>query len=853
VPSIRRPIALLATLAMLQGSAAAGATPAAAPSAAPPVSRHVTLHARMADDPPYSACTAYVHPDGREYAVVGTSSGTTIVNVTDPDAPYEVGFIPGLASQWREMKSYRQWIYIGSEATGSGIQIVRMTDPENPVLVGLYSGSFNRTHTLAVDTTRALLIANGTRFGNVSAGMRVLRIDDPEAPVEIGVYGDDYVHDSWVRNDTLYAHCIQSGVARIFDLGDPYLPREITAWSYPNSATHSGETSRDGQWLYLCDERNYSTLKVFDMRNPFVHELTHEVAVNPLAIVHNVHVKADTAFVSWYTEGIRLFDVSEPSLPVEWGWYDTYGGFSGGFHGVWEVAHFPSGTFIGSDITGGLHVFRADPNYGTVKVVVTDGSHQPIAGADVVRVGAVVAPGGSGGGDSTRTQARGWAGLALDPGAHALRISKFGYTTETLPVNVTRGSRAAHDVTLLAAPSTPAGGTVVRLGDGEPLPAATITAAETPLRATSSIDGRYSLGAIPAGRYRTRCERAGYAPLDRELDAVVGTPLDTTWELLSAAWYDSCDTDRGWSTFTTGDHATTGAWERAAPLGTYNPGAPGLAGGHHGVRRPALGPQHEGHEEGIDAMAVGPVAPPADASPGPGGFCFVTGNGPAGGDVNLNDVDGGRTTLTSPLFDLTGMDDPVIGYERWYSMSSPGEPDSMLVELSVDGAAWVTARSIRESDPAWRFESVRVKDHLTPGAATQIRFVAQDDGPGGIVEAGIDDVTIWDASLVPGPPVPPTPPAPEAPAVLDTPRPNPARASATTWLRLARPGTARVDVFDVAGRRVATLWDGPAPAGALPLEWRGEDARSGRAASGVYWIRATAEGRVLLRRVVWVR
>lgn len=839
-------IPLLALSILTAAATSAGASVLASP----PISRNVTLHARLADYPVYSACTAYVHPDGREYAVVGTGGGTSIVNVTNPDNCYEVGFIPGSTSQWREMKSYRQWIYISTEAPGSGIQIVRMTDPEHPVLVKFWISSFDRAHTLAVDSTRALLIANGTRLGNIATGMRVMSIEDPENPVEIGFYGNDYVHDSWVRNDTLYAHCIQSGIARLFDLSEPTLPTEITAWGYPNAATHSGETSRDGRWLYICDERNYSTLKVFDMSSPYFHELTEERTVNPLAIVHNVHVKADTAFVAWYTEGVRLFDLAEPSLPTEWGWYDTYAGFSGGFHGVWEVAYFPSGTFIASDIGGGLFVFRADPDYGTVKLVVHDGAFQPIAGADVVRSGAAVAPGGSGGGDSTRTQARGYARLALSPGDHELIVSKFGFTTARVPATVSRGSRATIDVMLLPAPSSPAGGSVVRLGDEVPIPDAGIHAVGTPLRALSAADGGYTLGAVPVGSYRFQCARPGYAPLERTGDVSAGVDRDDRWDLLPAAWYDSCDTDRGWSFFTTGDHAGTGIWERGLPRGTSNPNLSAVV--PHQAREPRLAPNHEGEEEGVDALAIGPVAPGHDASPDGSGACFVTGNAAPESDVSGDDVDGGRTTLTSPPFDLTGMDDPTIGFDRWYYMSTPGEPDSFLVELSGDGFGWIPARILVRSDPAWRSDVIRVKDFIAPTAATRIRFVAQDELPGGVVEAAIDNVAIWDGSLVPSS-LPPTTPAPAAPAALDAPRPNPSRGGSAMTLRLSRPARARVAVYDVAGRLVATLWDGLAPAGALPLTWNGRDARGVRSGSGVYWVRAEAAGTSLLRRVVQVR
>jgi hypothetical protein len=41
-----------------------------------------------------------------------------------------------------------------------------------------------------------------------------------------------------------------------------------------------------------------------------------------------------------------------------------------------------------------------------------------------------------------------------------------------------------------------------------------------------------------------------------------------------------------------------------------------------------------------------------------GDFCYVTGNG--GGDAGNDDVDDGSTILTSPLMDLTGMENPTM-------------------------------------------------------------------------------------------------------------------------------------------------------------------------------------------------
>jgi hypothetical protein len=76
--------------------------------------------------------------------------------------------------------------------------------------------------------------------------------------------------------------------------------------------------------------------------------------------------------------------------------------------------------------------------------------------------------------------------------------------------------------------------------------------------------------------------------------------------------------------------------------------------------------------------------------------------------------------------------------------------------------------------------------------------------------------------------------------------PNPTRGPVVVTMTLQRPMDARVEVFDGLGRRVATLHDGPAPAGARSLRWDGGPA--GQAAAGVYLVRLEADGRVAMSR-----
>jgi hypothetical protein len=72
---------------------------------------------------------------------------------------------------------------------------------------------------------------------------------------------------------------------------------------------------------------------------------------------------------------------------------------------------------------------------------------------------------------------------------------------------------------------------------------------------------------------------------------------------------------------------------------------------------------------------------------------------------------------------------------------------------------------------------------------------------------------------------------------LLAPFPNPPGEVATLRFDLARPADVRLEVFDVAGRRLATLAERTWPAGAWALRWDGRGQSGQRLGSGVYFIR----------------
>ncbi len=173
---------------------------------------------------------------------------------------------------------------------------------------------------------------------------------------------------------------------------------------------------------------------------------------------------------------------------------------------------------------------------------------------------------------------------------------------------------------------------------------------------------------------------------------------------------DSLEIESGWSVGASGDDATTGVWNR-------------------------MDPQPTAAQPGDDATVAGTL-------------CWVT-DGNAGATIGSFDVDGGKTTLTSPLLDLGDTTDPTLEYARWYSNDQGASPneDIFVVDLSTDGGQnWTNVETVGPSGPGtsggWITHSFRLLDFGVPTAQVRLRFIASDEGSGSIVEAAVDELRI---------------------------------------------------------------------------------------------------------------
>jgi hypothetical protein len=80
--------------------------------------------------------------------------------------------------------------------------------------------------------------------------------------------------------------------------------------------------------------------------------------------------------------------------------------------------------------------------------------------------------------------------------------------------------------------------------------------------------------------------------------------------------------------------------------------------------------------------------------------------------------------------------------------------------------------------------------------------------------------------------------------------PNPFGSSTTIRMALQRDGEAELGIFDLGGRRVASLHEGALPAGTHSFDWSGRDDSGQRVPPGIYLCRLRADGVVETGRMV---
>lgn len=642
----------------------------------------------------------YEDETGIEYAVVGTSKGTSIVSLENPASPVEVFWLPGTESIWRDVAIHGDYAYISTEAL-SGLTIIDLSPlPQSNVLsTSNYQGPsgnpWQSAHTIYADENGYAYVMGANR-GN--GGVIILDIaTSPMNPIEVGTFDNWYVHDGYMKNDTMYLSHIADGFFSIVDATDKSNPILLGTKTTPNQFTHTTWTTQDDKYVLTTDEVSDAYIAVYNVEDPLnIYEVDRiQSSPGSNVIPHNVFVRGNYVITSYYSDGIVIHDITHPNNLVEVGNYDTYPGQTSGFDGCWGVyPFFNSGLIAAADITEGLFILQ--PTYSQAAYlkgnVTEQGSGNPInlVNVQIVTNNQV---------DLSNTMGDYATGI-LNPGTYDVIFSKVGYFPDTFQVNLQTGIEEVLNVQLLPIPPFNLTIKVVESGSGTPINNAEIKLVAdliTHQGVTNGI-GEESFSLYYQELYDLTIGKWGY------ITKCVSVNIDNSTVLLQVemekGYYDDFEFDFAW--VVTGN-AQTGVWTRAIPYETTaNPG--------------------------VDAVA--------DC----GEYTFVTGNY-LSTNSDVDDIDGGTTKLYSPTMDLTSYTDPHLNYARWfYCFYGFAIDDTLKIYISNGSQTVLVDLAYHDpsTDAKWIPKSIRISDYINITNNMNVQVHASDLNEVNITEAAFD-------------------------------------------------------------------------------------------------------------------
>jgi len=341
------------------------------------------------------------------------SLGVRLFDVHDPTAPAALGSAaayPGTTAEHVVVAHLDSQAFSGNvlfagiqrcqggSASPAGLAIWDVTNPANPSELALFptGGRALGVHEFTVrqqgDRWLAYLAVPNSELSDGTGDLRIVDVTDPRNPVQLKDWGarkdaalpigigdqcapwcrgaspDAYLHSVALGPDgrTAYLSYWDLGVI-ILDVSEPEAPRFVGRFVEPltdEGNTHSVGLTHDGKLMLVADETfgpPWGGLRLVDVSDPTLPSqvgayLTPDAAAGRRGEVyaysaHNplVDDRSPThLYMAWYADGVRLLDIGDPSQPAELAaWQPPRNGM------IWNVA-FMGDLLLAGDIENGL-------------------------------------------------------------------------------------------------------------------------------------------------------------------------------------------------------------------------------------------------------------------------------------------------------------------------------------------------------------------------------------------------------------------------------------------------------------------------------------------------------------------
>ena len=666
----------------------------------------------------YNDIWGFVGKDGIEYAILGTTTGTAIYSLKDPKNPKRDTFIPGNTSIWRDMKSFKNHVYVTADQGNQGVLIINMAEAPSkitfkysrlPAPTTVNPGNVGNCHNLWIDEKGFMYLSG---CSPQSGGVLIYDLNtNPDEPTFVGAADAVYSHDNYVRNDTLYSAEIYAGNFSVYHIKNKKNIVKLATQPTTTRFTHNVWLSDDHKYLFTTDEKPQGKVDAYSVGNPsdikLLHSFRPPVLLNQNSLPHNTHfiknAKGSFIVTSWYDEGVSVADVSDPSNMVEVG----IGRTTKGGNGCWGAYPFlPSGLILSSDMDNGLFIY--EPNYTRAArfegIVLDSVTKTPVNGAKISIEGLINREILSDGFGRFKTG-------TPETGNINIVVSKNGFETKKISKLLSNSFSLKNDTIYLSQmPTSTLSGRIISNESGLPVSNAEVglfKEGNLSINTKTLENGTFLLPNIIPSSYQFSAGKWGYKPLT--FKNITLPSNQSISEKLSNGYTDNFNFDLGWTVTNT---STVGKWERGTPVGTkYN----NLTS-----------------------------APFNDSPNDEGNTAFVTGN--IGGDPGVGDIDNGITQLHSPVMTFAPNAQLNLSVDIWFFNSGGNStPNDTFFIYATNGLGdSILLHKQYENTTNWKTLIINdIQKRIKIGTKNNIHFIVGDLAASAhLVEAGVDNFSI---------------------------------------------------------------------------------------------------------------
>ncbi|MFH1232714.1 MAG: hypothetical protein V1651_02505 [Patescibacteria group bacterium] len=201
------------------------------------------------------------------------------------------------------------YAYVASKE--AGLQIIDISNPKLPIFVGSYNASLSDANSVYVSGSYAY-VANGIQ------GLQIIDVSNPKIPMLIGNLNTlGYIYNIYVSGNYAYASNPNFDF-KIIDISNPKFPILISSYilnpysDYHNDNYDHYEIYFSGNYAYVVSKK--AGLRIIDISNPTLPILvsTYNVAGG----ASKIYVSGNYAYIAGFDMSLYVVDISNAKLPT---------------------------------------------------------------------------------------------------------------------------------------------------------------------------------------------------------------------------------------------------------------------------------------------------------------------------------------------------------------------------------------------------------------------------------------------------------------------------------------------------------------------------------------------------------